>query len=410
MTETADVESASTGHPAFPMARKCPFSPPEEYARLRETEPISKVTLTQNGRTVWLLTKYEHVRAVLADPRMSADITADGYPLMIPVPIEILRSVPRALFHLDPPQHTVQRRLLMPEFTVRRVEAMRARTQEITDERISAILEHGGPVDLVAELALPIPSQAICELLGIPFEDRHFFHEYTAGIIGKNTDQDAILAREMEMAAYIDRLLDAREKEPGDDLISHLLMRNREPAFGVERGDIGILVRALIAGGHETTANMISLGVLALLANPDQLALVREDRALAARAVDEALRLFSISDFGTSRVATEDIELDGIVIRKGEGVIASMAAADHDPSVFADPGRFDIRREAAKHVAFGHGIHQCSGQSLVRMELEIVFTTLFDRIPGLRLAVPLEEVPMKTESLIHGLRELMVTW
>ncbi|GAA2352087.1 cytochrome P450 [Streptomyces violaceusniger] len=404
------ISKAEAEYPSFPMARSCPYGPPKEYEEIREQAPISKVRLAMNGREAWLVTRYDDVREILSDSRVSADITNDGYPLMLPVPMEILKSVPRALFHLDHPEHTVQRRLIMPEFTVRRIDAMRERTLEIIDEYIDAILAKGGTVDLIEELAMPIPAQAICELLGIPVEDRHFFHEYVAGILGKDSDPEQIAVREAEMAAYIERMLVERSENPGDDLVSNLIVRNEEDGFGLELAEIGILVRAIVAGGHETTANMIGLGILALIEHPDQRELLMKDRSLASRAVDELMRIFSISDFGTSRVAMEDIQLGDTLIRKGEGIIASLAAANHDPDLFPDPYRFDITRESVRNVGFGHGVHQCSGQTMVRMQLELIFPRLFERIPGLRLAVPAEELPLKNDSLIHGLYKLPVTW
>jgi cytochrome P450 len=211
------------------------------------------------------------------------------------------------------------------------------------------------------------------------------------------------------VVTHLAGLLAQKESEPGDDLISRLITRNKEEGL-VETHDILNLVRTLIAGAHETTANMIALGTIALIERPELVAELAADPSLWSRTVDELLRYFSISDAGTSRLALEDIEVGGVVIRAGEGVIASMLAANHDPEAFADPDKIDIHRPSNNHVSFGAGVHQCVGHALVRMQLEIVYRTLFTRIPGLRLTVPSDELPVKWDSIIHGVYELPVTW
>ncbi|NUR69260.1 MAG: cytochrome P450 [Hamadaea sp.] len=396
--------------PGFPMTRTCPFAPPPEYAELRETEPISEVRLTLNGRRAWLLTKYEDVVKVLADPRASSDVTHDGYPLFMPVPVELLKAMPRILFHMDPPEHTATRKLLTPEFTARRVDAMRPSTQEIVDLLIDDMVKQGSTADLVHKLALPLPSYAMCDLLGLPREDREFMHSWISRLVSKEMTPEGHGMLQMEMAMHMDEILDAKEKEPGDDLISRVLARNIENGTNLGRPEIITLIMALVAGGHETTANMISLGTLALLRNPDELAQLKANPSVCRDAVEEMMRLFSVSDFGTSRVALEDIEIGGMTIRAGEGIIASMGAANHDPAVFTDPGTFDIDRSPNRQIGFGYGMHVCSGASLVRMQLEIVFNTLFARLPDLRLAVPFEELEYKEASFIHGVIEMPVTW
>jgi cytochrome P450 len=395
--------------PGFPMTRTCPFAPPPEYAELRTSEPISEVELTLNGRRAWLLTKYEDIVKILVDPRASSDATLDGYPLFMPVPVELLRAMPRILFHLDPPEHTVQRKLLTPEFTGRRVEAMRESTQEIVDLLIDRMIEHGKPVDLVEALALPLPSYAMCDLLGLPREDRDFMHSWISRLLGKNMELEQYGALQMEMAMYLDKIITEKEENPGDDMISRMLIKNKEGS-NLERSAVAALIQTVIAGGHETTANMISLGALALLQNPDELAQLKADPSLALGAVEEMMRIFSISDFGTSRVALEDIEIGDMTIRAGEGIIASMGAANHDPAVFTEPGAFDIDRTPNKQIGFGHGLHYCSGASVVRMQLAVLFNTLFARLPELRLAVPFEELEFKEATFIHGVVSMPVTW
>ncbi|CAL9404760.1 Vitamin D3 dihydroxylase [Streptomyces sp. enrichment culture] len=407
MTEMAIQETAAE-YPAFPMQRADPLGPPELYAELREREPISRIRMSVTGQEAWLVTRYDHYRELIRDPRVSADMYADNYPRQIPVPLELLRSVPRTIFHLDAPDHTVHRRLLTPEFTYRRIEGMRERTQQIADEYVDRLLEKGGPVDLMAELSLPMPSQAMCELLGIPPADRHIYHEWITLLIGTDTTPEQHAQAEITVVGHLEKLIAQKTEHPEDDLLSRLIARNNEEKLVSDR-DVLNLARSLIAGSHETSANMITLSVLALLRNPEQLALLKADPSLDASAADEMLRYFSVSDAGTSRVVLEDIELGDVVLRKGEGVVASILAANHDPEVFTDPGRIDITRSPNNHVAFGTGIHQCIGHLVVKMQLGIVLGTLFRRIPDLRLAIDLDDVKFKNAA-IRGVEALPVTW
>ncbi|MEU3957294.1 cytochrome P450 [Streptomyces achromogenes] len=409
---TAPAEPADQAAPPdFPMRRACPFSPPAAYAELRETAPVSRARLKVNGKPAWLVTRHDLYKKLLGDDRVTANLKLPGYPLQVPVPDEILQSVPLTFLSMDPPDHTVQRRMLAPEFSVRRMRELRGRVQQIVDEQIDRMLEKGagGPVDLVTALALPVPSLVICELLGVPYEDHGRFEEWAWAIMNHDISEEDRGRAHYELDRYVDGLVTAKESEPGDDMISRLIEFNRQtPA--VEHSDIVSMSKLMLVTGHETTANMIALGVLALLEHPDQLAAVRAEPELMPRAVEELLRFFSISDAGTARVAREDIELGGVTIRAGEGILPLNNAANHDPRVFPDPDRLDVRREARSQLAFGYGVHQCIGQNLARMELDVVYSTLFDRIPTLRLATPVEELRFKDDAIVYGLYELPVTW
>ncbi|QKV96575.1 cytochrome P450 [Streptomyces sp. NA02950] len=408
MTPSADQHD--TVHPPFPMARSCPFSPPEEYAKLREGEPVSRAVLKVNGKPTWLVTTHEHVKKVLGDARVTSNLKLPGYPLQVPVPEEMLQAVPLTFLSMDPPDHTVQRRMLAPEFSLRRMRALRGRVQAIVDRQIDEMLTAGGPVDLVTALALPVPSYVICELLGVPYEDHPRFEKWAWAIMNHEISEEDRGRAHYELDQYVDGLVTAKESEPGDDMISRLIEQNRaEPA--VEHADIVSMARLMLVTGHETTANMIALGTLALLENPDQLKIVQDDPALLPKAVEELLRFFSISDSGTARVALEDIELGGVTIRAGEGILPLNNAANHDETVFPEPDRLDVhRREVRSHLAFGYGIHQCIGQNLARLELEIVYGTLFRRIPGLKLATGLDQLRFKDDAMVYGIYELPVTW
>ncbi|MFJ7911788.1 cytochrome P450 [Kitasatospora sp. NPDC096204] len=409
MTQTADQDRPAIQPPAFPMPRSCPFSPPAQYAKLRESEPISRAVLKVNGKPTWLVSTYESMKKILGDSRVSANLKLPGYPLQVPVPEEMLQAVPLTFLSMDQPEHTVQRRLLAPEFSLRQIRALRPRIQQIVDARIDAMLAEGGPLDLVAALALPVPSLVICELLGVPYEDHPRFEHWAGQIMNHDiSDAERGLAH-YELDQYVDQLVTNKETTPGDDMISRLIAANRaEPS--VEHADIVSMARLMLVTGHETTANMIALGTLALLEHPDQLAAVKADSTLLPKAVEELLRFFSISDAGTARVALEDIEIDGVVIKAGEGILPLNNSANHDESVFPDADTLDIRREARSHLAFGYGIHQCIGQNLARIELEMVYETLFRRIPGLRLTVPMSELKFKDDAIVYGMYELPVTW
>ncbi|KJK54822.1 cytochrome P450, partial [Saccharothrix sp. ST-888] len=314
MTQTADQDHPAAQLPTFPMTRTCPFSPPAEYAKLRESEPVSRASLKVNGRPAWLVTTYEHVRAVLGDSRVSSNLKLPGYPHQFHIPEEMLQEVRLMLLSMDPPDHTAQRRMLIPEFTARRMRAIRPRIQEIVDARIDAMLAKGGPVDLVTALALPVPSLVICELLGVPYEDHAQFEEWSALMMNHDISPEEYGAAVVGLDTYLDKLITAKENEPGDDLISRFIEKNRAEPIA-DHTDIVTMARLMLVGGHETTANMISLGVLGLLEHPEQLAAVQADPALLPGAVEELLRFFSISDSGTARVALEDIELGGTTIR-----------------------------------------------------------------------------------------------
>jgi cytochrome P450 len=409
-----ELTSTQTQVRAFPLQRGCPFAPPEGYATLRETEPVSKVKLTYNGREAWLLTRYEDMQQMLRDPRFTSDIADPGYPLQFAFPLDLLEQgiVKPTLIHMDPPVHTRHRMILMPELTAKQVEAMRPRTQELVDELIDAILEQApGPVDLVKTLTGPLPAIQTAEQLGLPHDATDLFYRWIALLVTQGTAEEHASANaEVEMLLH--RLIAERKVSPGTDLISNIIKRNEERGGELTDLDLSALVRVMIAGGHESTLNGGTVGIFTLLTHPDQADILRAHPELAGQAVDELMRFTSVSDHGTVRVAKEDAEIGGVLIKKGEGVICSLQAANRDPRVFANPDTLDFhRKEAAANLAFGSGHHRCAGQPLVRMQMEVLFSTVLRRIPTLRLAVPVEELPFKDDkALIDGLHELPVTW
>jgi cytochrome P450 monooxygenase len=382
----------------FPVRRPGEPFPPAEYAGYRSHDGLVRSRLA-DGNAVWLVSRHEDVRAVLTSPAISSNPTRKGFPNM-GAALGVPRSdqIPGWFVGLDPEEHGRFRKVLIPEFSVRRVREMRPAIQYIVDECIDAMLAAGGSADLVAEFALPVPSLVISALLGVPPADRDFFNSRTSILLSARTSTGAQRETALrELVRYSKRLIAIKAKWPGDDLISRLLATRAMSAEELS----GVLLLLLIAG-HETTADNIALGVMTLLMHPEW---IGDDRV-----VEETLRLHSVADLVALRVATEDVEIGGQLISAGEGIVPLVAAANHDEGVFECPHKFDPARSAQQHVAFGHGAHQCLGQNLVRVELEIAYRTLFERVPALKLAVPVEELPFKYDGVIFGLYEFPVRW
>jgi len=390
----------------FPMTRTCPFAPPSAYTEIREEEPVTRVRLPE-GKQAWVVSRHEDVRTVLNDRRFSADRQHPDFPQLVP---GFRRpDDERTMITMDAPEHGPARRAVLGEFTVRRMEALRPRIQEIVDERIDALLAGPKPGDLVETLSLPVPSLVICEMLGVPYADHGFFQTHTAKLIKRDTPPAERRAAVEAVRDYMSDLIAGKEDNPPDDLLGRQIVKLREEGT-YRRPALAALGFLLLAAGHETTANMISLGTVGLLENPDQLAIVKNDPGKTLDAIEELLRYFTIVDAATARLCVEDAEVGGQLIRAGEGVLALGYAANRDESAFENPDALDIERGARHHVAFGFGPHQCLGQNLARMELQIVFDTLFRRIPGLRLAAPVDDLPFKDDANIYGLYRLPVTW
>ena len=402
------TETMSETLPAFPMARaaKCPFDPPPQ---VMAADPISRVRIW-NGDTPWMITGYDAQRAVLADQRFSADPRNSGYPAQSAA-ILARREQNRAFIAMDDPEHDRQRKMLTRNFMIKRVEAMRPRVQEIVDGLLDTMLAGPQPADLVTDFALPVPSLVICELLGVPYADHDFFQACSKKLIARDTPVEEALKASDDLRVYLLDLVATKEKAPTDDMIGRLVT-DQLAAGELTREEIAGMSALMLIAGHETTANMIALGTLALLENPSQLAEIRDtdDPKLIANAVEELLRYLNIVHTGRRRVATEDVEIAGQLIRAGEGVILANDAGNRDESAFPEPDRLDIHRQARHHVAFGYGVHQCLGQPLARMELQVVYSTLYRRIPTLALAIPFEDVQFKHDMVVYGVHSLPVTW
>ena len=391
--------------PRYPMPRAdgCPFDPPPALRGLRERAPLAKVELWDGG-TPWLVTRYADQRAVLADPRVSADMAHPAYPLQGPGTGSL------SLVGMDDPEHARLRRMVNAAFTVKKVEALRPVVQRVVDDAVDALSAGPRPVDLVEAFALPVPSLVICGLLGVPYADHGFFQARSRTLVHRGSTGEQRAAAIADLGRYLAGLLADRVDRPGDDLLSRLGERVAAGELGA--GQAAELAVLLLLAGHETTANMIALGTLLLLRHPDQLALLRDrdDPAATARAVEELLRYLTITHGGRRRFALADLEVGGQLVRAGEGLVLPTDVGNRDPAAFPDPDRLDLTREARHHLAFGFGAHQCLGQSLARLELEVAYRTLLRRVPGLRSAVDLDRIPFKHDGFVYGVHELPVTW
>jgi cytochrome P450 len=388
--------------------RRDGFGPAPDVVAVREGEGIVRVP-TPFGPPAWLLTRYDDVRRMLGD----ADDFANGW-----TPEDLGQGAARDprqlsgeragnLLALDPPDHTRLRRLLTGEFTVRRMRRLEPRIVEIVDAHLDALEHRGPPADLVSGYALPIPSLVICELLGVPPADQDEFQARTARQLDTTLPEEQRVALAAEALAYMQGLVARARDDPGDDLIGMLI---REHADDLADDELVGIANLLLVAGHETTSNMLALGTLALLRDPSQLALVRDDPDAVGPAVEELLRWLAIVNSGSPRLARTDVVIDPVTIRRGDLVVFNLPAANRDPELIEDPERLDVTRTAAPHVAFGHGIHHCLGAPLARLEMRVAFPALLRRFPTLRLAVEDDAVHFASHRAIHGLVELPVTW
>lgn len=396
--------------PSFPMARTSPLRPPPEYAQLRKEHPISKAKMW-DGSLVWLVTRHSDVHTVLSDPHFSKVRTHPGFPETGPGGKAAARATKPTFVDMDPPEHTRHRAMVEPDFSMENIESMRPEIQKIVNQIIDEMINtHAQPVDLVASFAMPVPTQVIYKMLGIPYEDHEFLHKCNSiRTNGSATSAEASTASG-DLMSHLGRLVDQKVKAPSNDIISRLATQ-RLSSGELTRDELVAMSFLLLVAGNATTANMIALGVLTLLQHPDQLNELRQNPSLINDAVEEILRYLTGSQFATRRVAIADVEVGGTLIKKGEGVWALNASANEDESVFPDPTRFDIHRKPNPHLAFGDGIHACVAHHLARAEIQIAIGTLFHRLPNLQLAIPLDQIHYVTNPAHDfGVTGLPVKW
>ncbi|SDS29885.1 cytochrome P450 [Microlunatus soli] len=397
--------TTQTGEPLdFPIPRDTPLDPPRIYSELRRECPVRRVRL-YNGRTPWLVTRYADVRTVLSDPRFSS---VRSWPYQPSASRSAAERGEKSFTAMDPPEHTRFRKQLARYFSVKQVQALRPAVEQIVDRQLSVINAAEQPLDLVSRFAFPVASQAMCELIGVPYADHEWFESLAHVRSIMNADPDDADHATEELLDYVDRLVGQKLERRSGDLTSRLVTDLLEPGL-VAREELVPIIRLLLTAGYETTATMIGTGVFVLLNHPDQLERVRTDRTLLPGTVEELLRYISMLHTTIVRVAKQRVDLGGSRVEPGDGMIVTPAAANKDPDRFPDPDHFDITRDARGHIAFGYGVHQCLGQQVARLELEIVFDRLLDRLPGLRLAVDPDRVEFNDSNLV-GVAALPVAW
>jgi cytochrome P450 len=384
------------------------------FTQVRSSDPIHGLKMEENGRTTWLITRYEDALAILKDQRFIKDFRR----LLTPEQLaqaqgNIYNMMNTHMLSFDPPDHTRLRALVNISFTPRLVEQWRERIQVVTDELIDAMEQRGErKLDLLDAFAFPLPIIVITEMLGVPTADRENFRAWSNALLdatGNPENFQQLREKIFEFVAYLTNLIALKRQQPGDDLIGRLLLAE---ADGDKLNEMELLsmVFLLLVAGHETTVNLLGNSILALLQYPAQKQLLQENPALIKNAIEEFLRFRSPVATGTNRWVSEDLEFGGKQMHRGDSVLVSLAAANHDPEMFAQSDELDITREENRHLAFGMGIHYCLGAPLARLEGQIAINTLLKRLPNLRLAVPAEELIWRSGLLLLGVSELPVEY
>jgi cytochrome P450 PksS len=382
------------------------------FARLRRESPVCRTRGVT--RYFWLVTRYDDVVFVLKDAQFAANrknAPVPGRSLIEKLIFRIYGPIITNMLGADEPDHGRLRGLVHQAFTMRRVEQLRTRVEALTNE----YLDRAGrreQWDIVSDYALPLPVTIIAEMLGVPDSDRARFHKWSDTLVQSfGSSLRRMLANSpniMEFLRYIRSMVRLRRKRPQDDLISALVMAE-EAGDKLTEDELVSMILLLLVAGHETTVNLIGNGTLALLENPEQMEKLRANPALIPLAVEEFARYYSPVDYANTRWTRCDISIGGIVVPKGQGVLASLSSANRDESKFERPDVLDIAREPNRHLAFGQGAHHCLGVFLARLEAQVAFTTLLRRCPELRLAVPRESLRWRPSFLMRGLQSLPVS-
>jgi cytochrome P450 len=383
-------------------AAQCPLAPPIEFESWREEPGLQRAMW--NGQPTWIVSRYRDIRAALVDPRLSADTLPNS------IRPSSEESTPVIFARIDDPEHHRLRRMMTSQFTFRRTEAMRPQIQELVDYYLNKMIDAGPPADIVRDFALPVPSLVIALLLGVPPEDLELFqHNTSVGLDVNSTDEQRVQGF-AEMYGYIQELVARKAREPGDDLISRLVT-DYVATGQLDHDTVAVNGVIMMQAGHETTANMISLGTVALLEHPDVFERLgqTDDPVVIAHAVEELMRYLTIVHAQVDRIAIADLTIGGQLIRAGDRLLMNLPAGNWDSEFVDSPETFDVDRKTRGHLGFGYGVHQCIGANLARVEMQVAFATLARRLPGLQLAVPPDELKFK-DADIYGMTELPVTW
>lgn len=389
------------GVPLFPMRRSCPLGMPAEYAEMREHEPVRRARLA-DGESVWLISRYDDIRAMLMDPRLSTDRSRPGFPILNPETAQLRET--RVFLGMDAAEHAASRRIYLPEFRQKNVSALWPFVQRCVDEHLDRLIDAGPPGDLVRSLTYPVPALAVGHILGVPEGQEERLEELAVEAMVHRGHQAF-----KELFGLFSEVSESKRRAPGHDLMSRVIREQVEPGH-ITHWSMLTTAFVIFMAGYETMANALAIAILWLLEHPDQLAELRSAPGLIEQAIEELLRLTSVGELASVRVATEDIDVHGTTIRAGEGVIMLGGSGNRDARVFADPDTLDIRRDARKHLAFGHGAHICIGAGLARLEMVVVCERLLARMPGLRLTRPITDDAVDYAAVLFGLKRLEVTW
>jgi cytochrome P450 PksS len=382
------------------------------YEKLRKTAPVYAARLP-DGQTAWLITRYDDVNRALKDERLFKDKRklSKRAGLSLPWFLRALEAVERNMLDSDPPDHGRLRGLVHKGFTPRRIDEMAARIERLADELL-AKADASGPIDLIRDYALPIPSTIIAEMLGIPAEDQIRFHRWSSAIVAVSAKRSLwsalpTLFQLFRFLRYLQTIIASKRNEPSDDLIT-ALVQGQEASDRLSEEEVLAMVFLLVVAGHETTVNLIGNGALALLQHPEERERLRADPGLYGSAIEELLRFHGPVEVATERYARVPLEVAGAVIPEHALVYLVLASANRDESRFERPDELDVAREPNRHLAFGDGIHFCLGAPLARLEGRIALERLFSRFPDLRLAVPPDQLRWNPGLNLRGLRELPV--
>jgi cytochrome P450 len=403
------------------------------YAAMREKGPVAGVTLPTGG-PIWFVTRYAEAMALLKDDERfvndpSNALTEEEYALLFQQATEHLTDeqqqmaaqtdeiLRRHLLGVDPPDHSRLRRLVAIPFTPKYIEGLRPRVQAIADTLLDAVQARADEtrrreMELIGDFAYPLPLTVISEMLGIPLADRDNFREWSQAAVSFTPDDRAnpeVTAKLIEFIAYLRRLVAEKRSNPGDDLLSGLVLAEAE-GDKLSENELLSMIFLLIVAGHETTVNLIGNGMLALFEHPEQRARLQENPSLLKPAIEEMLRYYGPVEMSLTRWVRQDTEFGGQLLRRGQQIMALLASANHDDEQFPNPDVFDISREPNRHVAFGTGVHSCLGATLARLEGQIAFATLLARMPNLALAIPRDEVRWRDATFLRGLTRLPVTF
>jgi cytochrome P450 len=399
------MSTADTLPFGMPYRKDTRYDPPRALLDLQSV-PVRRIRYHPDGVEGWLVTGYDEARRALADVRWSNAVDPVRSPIDLPGFHDAGRPVTPGFFNFyDPPEHTRIRRKLTGAFTLRRMRALEAHVTDLVDDHIAAMRAKGAPADLVTDFALPVPALVIGEMLGVPDGDRGMFHTASTEVVDMTLSFERRGQAMMGLFAYLGGLIPAKREHPADDLLSELAA---DP--DLDDQEVCGMAALLLLAGHETTANMLALGTFALLEHPAEMERLRADPGLMPSAVEELLRFLTILHIGRLRVASEDFEFEGRAIKAGDHVTISLQAANRDPAKFPDPHRLDLGRDATGHLAFGYGVHQCIGHQLARIEMRVGFTRLLAAFPGLALAVPSDQIPLRSDMVTYGVHTLPVTW